>query len=444
MAALDDFRSLIDGAAGRRESLLALDRALQGDHELPYMPLDERSRLQREYNALISRAQTHILGMIIEAQVDRLRVVGFRTDPAAGADMRVWGWWQASNLDQKQVLLYRDSAGYGDGYLLVTPGAQSPVFTVESPLSLSVELDPYDPTRVARAAKVVGDRGWLYTDAEIHEFERTRPTMRWEAAGAIRHNGGECPIVRYPNNLDSLGRASSEVKQVLPIQARINQAIFDRLLQQRSATWKQRWAVGIDVERDDAGNAVAPLETGSDTLWINENPDGKFGEFSATSIEPLIQAVSADISDAAMVTRTPPTFLPQASISNVSGEALVALEAAFTSKIAEKQSILGESHERAMRIGGKMIGYPVPNDAETVWQDLELRSLAQRTDSAVKLRSMGLPMRFVLESMGHSKTEIDRILGEIQAEQRTGAAMQAAAFGVSGPQAPYDEPGAGG
>lgn len=432
MAEVRDLQDVIDSDAARQQSLEKLDRALHGDFAPPYLPAKGRGVLEREYDELIERSELPILGMLVSAQVDRLKVTGIRTDDSHTNDAEVWDWWQDSQLDRGQVMIYRDSAGYGDGFALAVPEGGRPRFYVESPLCLHVEFDPLEPVRVKRAVKIVGNRAWLYDDEAIWQFRRGDTISGWEAAGKIEHAAGECPVVRFPNNLDSKGRSYSEVGPVLSTAQRIQQTLFDRLLIQRHQSWRQRWAVGITMERDEEGRPKAPFETGADTMLINEAPDGKFGEFSQASLDPLLKAIDSDLAAAAMITRTPPQFLPQASISSVSSEALVALESAFVSKIAEKQQLLGEQHERLIRIGGKMVGYTIPEDTEVVWADLELRSLAQRSDAALKLRSIGMPMRAVLEIMGYSSQSIERILAEMDRERLTDARAQAAAFGVQG------------
>lgn len=431
-----DIAAVLDRHAGRASALRALDAALRGQFDPPYLPMRNRSQMAREYNDLIKRAETPILGMLIDAQVDRLRVIGVQVDQSADRpDNEVWGWWQSSSMDRSQTLLYRDSAAYGDGFLLVTLlDDDTPRFSVESPLALAVEYDEEDPLLVRRAVKLVGESTAVLYDAEaITRFKRSVGSPSgWVVESRWEHAAGQCPVVRFPNSIDSLGRSSSEIAPVLPIQARVNQGLFDRLLLQRSQSWKQRWATGMDIEVDAEGKPIAPFETGADTLLVNQSPDGRFGEFGQADLDPLIRSIDADVAAAAMITRTPPHFLPQATISSVSAEALVALEAAFSAKIAEKQGVLGEAHERALRIGGRMVGYDVPDSAEVIWSDLELRSLAQKADAATKLRSIGVPMRQVLELLGWSDQKIERVLAEQEREQVQAAQAQATAFGIGG------------
>lgn len=437
MAIIDDFRNVISRNATRIVEVRQLDDAMRSVFDKPYLPLDSQSRLAQEYNQLITRSETNVCEMMVEATSNRLKVTGIRTDEDSEPDPVVWGWWKRSGLNQKQKLLWRDALGLGDGFLLVSTddefGPKTPRFTVESPLQIFPEYDSYDPMKVKRAAKVAGRYGWYYDDKQIWKFERDGiHATQWKLIeDPVEHNAGECPIVRIPNKVDSLGRSESEIDKVLPIQARINQSLFDRLLVQRHQSWRQLAVTGATIQRDADGKPIMPFETGANRLMVDENPDAKFYSFPEASLEGLLRSIQEDIAAAAMVTATPPQYLPQASISSVSQEAMVALEAAFVAKVDDRQAVFGESIERAMIIGGRMVGYDVPPSVQTVWAELQLRSLAQKVDAVVKLRSIGFPMRFIMETLGMTEDEIRRNLGEIEREANQRAAAEAAAFNVA-------------
>ena len=268
--------------------------------------------------------------------------------------------------------------------------------------------------------------------------EKTTPSG-WIITGAVEHAGGQCPIVRFPNRVDSRGRSMSEISLVASIQRRIIQTVFDRLMVQRAAAWRQRWVSGISVDTDADGNPVAPFNIGVDQLVISEDPDTKFGDWAASDFKDHMEAVDLDIRQAAAVTSTPPHLLAPHTISNISAEALVALEAGLTSKVQDRQLTFGESWEESLRIGGRMVGESVKDDIETVWANLERRSDAQKVDSAIKLRSIGLPMPYLLERIGLTPQAINRVMDSIEDEQQAAAAVSAASFGLAAGQSPVDD-----
>lgn len=421
------------------EQLEKWDMYHRGVFEPPYLPSTNHSALAREYADLLSRADLNICALIVSAVVDRLQVEGIRSTGSGAIDEVVWSWLQASHFDARQTLIYRDAMITGSGYMSVTPNGDVPKFAAESPLNLSVKLDPTDPTRVAMAAKMVDDYGWLYTPEVIYGLRKTGTLMReWSVVSEVAHNAGATPIVRFANRLDSKGRDMSEIALVAGPQRRILQTIADRLLVQRSASWRQRWISGISVEQDADGNAVPPFKVGVDQLVISENPDTRFGEWSESPFDAHLRAVEDDIRQAAAISQTPPHLLAPHTISNISAEALVALEAGLAAKVGERMLQWGEQVEYAVRLGGNMVGYEVSEDAEVLWADLERRSDAQKVDGALKLRSMGLPLNFLLERLGLTPQAITRVMADVQSEQQATVAASAAAFGLAPGQAPAD------
>ena len=418
------------------------EKYYRGVFEMPYLPSVNQNAIAREYADLLSRADLPICSLVVAAVVDRLQVDGFRSPDALESDKTVWDWWSKSNLDARQTLVYRDSLVFGDGFVSVVPDGDRPKFSIESPLNIVAQYDPTDPTRVETAVKMVGERGWLWTDDAIYALKKNTVGSGfndpWVVVSAIDNLAGEVPLVRFPNRMDSRGVTQSEISLVAGPQRRILQTLADRLMVQRAASWRQRWVSGISVEVDDEGNPVPPFRVGVDQLVVSENPDTKFGEWSESPFDAHMAAVESDIRHAAAISQTPPHLLAPHTISNISAEALVALEAGLSSKVGERQLAFGEAWESVIRIGGAMVGYDVSALSEVIWADLERRSDAQKVDGALKLHSMGLPMPFLLERLGLSPQAIDRVMDEYEKQQEKLMERSAAAFGLAPGMGPVD------
>ena len=440
MAEADDLQMLMDHCRAERKELDQWGDYFKGEFEPPYLPSTSRSALSREYGDLMKRSSLNICGNAVTAVTDRMRVDGYRTSTGEIDDV-VWSWWQANSLDARQSMAYMDSLVYADGYALASPPITGmdgvPRLTVESPKLLRVKMDEADPYTIIMAAKVVDDRAWLYYPDRIvalgKKEDRPAGDRGWVILSETPHAAGVVPIVRFPNRLASDGESESEISQIAPTQRRINQTIFDRMMIQKWATWKQRWASGIDVEKDEHGKAIPPFRVGVDQLAVSPNADAKFGEWSESPISELLKAVDDDIRHAAAITQTPPHLLSPTTIANISAEALVALEAGLSSKVAARQADWGEAWERLMVLAGRIVGVQVPSDAEMVWANLEARSQAQVVDSVVKLKSINLPMSYLLERLGLTPQQIAQITQAQHTEATAAAAVAAASFGITPP-----------
>jgi hypothetical protein len=428
---------VLQSATTKQRVLKEFDNYSKGMFDAPFLPSQGQSALAREYRSLATRSELPICGLIVSAVTNRLLVDGIRD---ANGDMNdeMWDWWQQSKLDSRQLQLYSDALVFGDGYLSVVPSEDGtyPLMMPESPLHLAAVHDPIDPLKVRYAAKAVDDFAWLYTDEAIYSFRRGTGAQRWILIDTVRHPLGVCPIVRFPNKLDSAGRSESEIAQVLPIQRRINQTIYTRLLLEAAAAWRQRWVSGIDVDSDENGDPVPPFRMSVDKLLVAPDPDTKFGEFQASSTADLLSAVENDLRHAAVVTQTPPTLFAANSISNISAESLAVLEGGLTRKVEAKQQAFGEAFEYAQVLGGALMGREVGFDIEVVWSNMELQSMAQKSNAFVQLRSAGLPVAYLLESiMGLTPQAIANIESMLASEANMSATAQATAFGVGVPGA---------
>jgi hypothetical protein len=439
----ETFVELLD--QNKWSDLKTFDDYHRGIFEAPYLPSVNHTAIAREYKDLLSRADLPVCGLVVSAVTDRLQVDGYRTRSTAETDETVWNLWQENNLDGRQHMVYSDSLVFGDGYVSIAEveGQEFPAIRVESPLNVVVVPDPVDPSRVEIAAKVVGDRGWLYTDTDIIALRRVRDsdytgTRGWRVVSRYAHGLSETPFVRFPNRMDSRGVTLSEIALVAGPQRRIIQTIADRLMVQRAASWRQRWVSGINIETDKDGKPIPPFRVGVDQLVVSENPDAKFGEWAESPFDTHMAAVEADVRHVAAISQTPPHLLTPASISNISAEALIALEAGLTAKVQQRQLAYGESWERAFRIAGELMNYTLPQDGEVIWADLERRSDAQRVDGALKLHSMGLPLNYLLERLGLSPQTIERVLKDAEAEKKKAIEASAAAYGLTPGQGPLE------
>lgn len=434
------FRDLLDEANSVRPVKEGLDDSVRGNFDTPYLPPSGGSAIDHEYRELMDRSDLPVCGLIVKAVTDRLAVEGIRGVDNE-MDKELWGWWQASSLDSRQGQLFADSLTFGDGYLSVTLAKNGvPRLMPESPLALYAVHDPLDPLKVKEAVKRVGNQGWLSTDEAIFRFQRAKQnTVGWDLEEVTLHPLGECPIVRFGNNLDSMGRSESEIKVALPFQSRLNQTVFTRLLLEAHTAWRQRWIAGIDVEKDAAGDPIPPFRMGVDKLLTAPDPDTKFGEFQASSTSDLLAAEEADLRHLAVATQTPPTLFAVSSVSNISQESLAALDSGLTRKVESKQESNGEAFEYAMVLGGRLIGRDLsqPHMLQMVWTNKELRSLSQRSDAYVKLQAAGLPHSWLMENlMDMDPVTIERVLAATEVEKTVDALAQAKGFGVTNGEPP--------
>lgn len=412
--------------------LRRLERLYRGHFDLPWMP----RQAAVEYRILVQRARSNWLRLVVQVISQRLRVDGFRSSADQEADAAAWSRWQANGLDAVQGRVHRTALSLSEAYCTVWPvdGAE-PRIVGESPLKMYGDLEDADSRRLGLALKrwrtVTGDVAALYDDVAVWNLRRDAKDG-WGITGMGEHGLGECPVVWFPNDPDLDGNCFSEIAPLLPIQNRINETLLDRLMSQKFGAFRQRWATGMAIPEDDNGAQIEPFRSMIDRLWMAEDPDVKFGEFTPTDLGPYISAVADDVRQLAAVSQVPPHFL-LGDLANLSAEALVAAESGLKFRVEEKQDSFGEAWEKVMRLAAAAAGDEAGAtdlESQVIWHDTEARSQGALVDGLQKMRAMGVPLRFLLEEYGLTAGTIDRVMEQAVEEQMSSAHAQAAAFGV--------------
>jgi hypothetical protein len=91
---------------------------------------------------------------------------------------------------------------------------------------------------------------------------------------------------------------------------------------QDQGAFKAMWATGLKIPRDPVtGEPVEGFLKAINRMFINENPDGKYGQLEAEDIKQMLEAVRDDVADCAMLV---PTSADQilGKLVNVAGDGL--------------------------------------------------------------------------------------------------------------------------
>ncbi|WP_432091023.1 phage portal protein [Streptomyces sp. NRRL F-5630] len=394
-----------------------------GDHPLPMLPDKARDAFRK----LLRHARSNYVGLVADATSERLQVDGFRLGDGEVGDTEVWRIWQANSMDADSDLLISESVRVGRSFALVAPNPDDPSTPLITGEDATQAIVAYRPG--SRRERVAGLKCWLddwggrlmatlFLPGAVYKYEAPVPrtgsvgTPKW-APRAVRGEPWPAPnplesvsLIELPNRPDLLGGAHSEVEDVLDIQDRINKTLIDRLMAQEFSAFRQRWATGYELPEDESGQPVEPFRSAVDRLWVAEDTNVKFGEFSATDLTPYLRAIDADVQHMAARTRTPAQYL-LGQLSNVNGETLKATESGLVSKVRQRQRPLGEGMEEIARLALRAAGDTRDlSRIETVWHNPEFRTEGELVDALLKMSTLGVPHEALWERWGASQTEI--------------------------------------
>lgn len=328
-------------------------------------PMSSATEMQREgYRAFCRVSRSNFARPIITSPAQRMAIRSIRTAAVNDddGDSVAWRYWTANSLDIDATDVHSDMLTFGDigGYVRTGIGPDGrPVALRRDPWQCITAEDPLNPHRTMAAFELVHDewRGrdyaylWLPGQQWVAERPRTvRPpsfalpgvraeerrwagVKRWyprlsfdSKAFTMRPNVTEVetldggpysetytaqvvPVVHFPNR-DGVG----EFEEHLDVLDRINHTIMIRVVTAAVQAYKQR-----ALKQDGAGGDRLPetdprtgekidwdalFQPGPDALW-KLPPGVDIWESKEIQLQPILQAVDADVKHLSVLTGTP-------------------------------------------------------------------------------------------------------------------------------------------
>ena len=410
-------------------------RYSRGQMRLPWLPDNAES----EYRDIARKSVSNWAGLVVGSTAQGLHLDGYgdRTDqPEASEDGGLWSRvWQPNGMDARQHALHRAVLTLGYSYMIVLPAEDGGVWmrpeaatsmfalygdpTDEWPQFAVRRLDGKPMSRLAADDKMA---------VELYDAE-ARYVVRGTQVETHPHELGVCPAVQMVGCVDLLGAPMGEIEPVIPILDRIVDATFNMQMASKYGAFPQRWISGIDTTKplEDAegnpvtdvdGNPVYPsIKAYVDSIITASDPDTKFGQFQAADLRQYVEALEAHVRHLAAITQTPPHYL-LGDLVNLSADALASAEAGLMRKVRDRQDVLGEGYEQALRLAAAIIGddeAAADTSSQVHWQDVESRSLAQVADALAKLATVGVPLPMLFEMIpGWTRTDVERAIQAIE------------------------------
>jgi len=415
----------------QRNDVAVPEAYYDGEHPLQFAT----TKFREAFGALFGAFADNWCQIVVDAPVERLRVIGFRTSGATEADVDAWTIWQANAMDVESVIAHTEAGKTGTAYLLVDPNEGDPRITVEHPSQMIVATDPGDRrTRLAALKHWAGDDGFQYAtlylpdvvlkyESETAVIGGTAPD--WAPRGSVPNDAGVVPVVPMLNSPGLLYGGRSDLAPAIPLQNAINKLCSDMMVASEFGAFRQRVLTGVEIPRDPAtGRPLGRSEivAAMSRLWTFENPDAKVTDLGQTDLANFVRAIDLFRQDLAAQTRTPPHYL-LGQVVNASGDALKVAEAGLVSKCRRKILLFSDPWEEAMSLALQATGRDVPaGEVEVLWENPERSSLAELVDAAVKKRTLDVPLETIWLELGYTPEKIADMLRQRGFPDRTNGA----------------------
>jgi hypothetical protein len=436
----DDWRDFLLPTLDVREAEAKLFEAYySGNHPMQFAT----SKFREAFGALFHAFADNWCQIVVDAAVERLRIVGFRVND--GVSDQAWELWQDNSLDVQSVIAHTEAGKNGRAFLLVSPNNDGdPLITVEHASQVLVAHDPANRrNRLAAIKRWLGDDGFQYLTLFLPDvvlnYESSDPVdsprgrtgqLEWvpRSDEPFEHPNplGVVPVIPLENKPGILGVAHSDLEPAIPLQNAVNKLCSDLIVTSEYGAFPARVITGVDVPKDPVtGNPLVEVPMAMSRLLAFKPPDARATTLPAADLANFVNAVEMFVTHLAAQTRTPPHYL-LARLVNMSGDALSVAEAGLVSKCKSKTLFFSDAWEEAMALALTAAGTPTEtSDCEAIWQNPERIAQGQLVDAAVKKRTLGVPLPVIWLELGYTPEQIVEM--EQIAESEREAALVAAA-----------------
>jgi hypothetical protein len=262
-------------------------------------------------------------------------------------------------------------------------------------------MDLYYPERIehylAKGKNLPGTAGAFHPDPDNESEENPY---------------GEIPVF----HLRTSRRGTGELQNVLTLQDAVNKLVADMMVAAEYGAFMQRWII--------TNSDTEALKNGPNVIWTIPAGDGQgqqssVGQFDATPLDNYLKAIDKLAAAIAVITRTPKHYLFEAG-ANISGEALLAMEAPLVKKTEQRQGGFGATWQEVGAFVLKLVtGRTVhPADIAVVWQPAPSTQPLTEALTRKTATEAGVPLVTQLRWEGKDA-------GEIKAMEKDRAAEQA-------------------
>lgn len=374
---------------------------------------------------------------VVDAFADRTTVTGWDI-PNGSEDLvkQAQDVWARNNMSNRQNEIVKEAFRSGDGYVHVWPDEETGLarLYMNPAHCMVVVYDDEYPDHVDYAVKCwqVGrgpDKGkWRLTTYDPTQIVRlismnktdTYPE-KYNKFGSYTDDDqpevtnplGEVPIVHFGNDADTGGYGTSELSDVVPLQDGANKALADMLVASEFVAYPQRYAIGVDEERDPVtGQVINPFVPGANRLWTIEGSSGddqpvSFGQFNPADMTQFIDVQDSWDMKIARVSRVPVHWLNQSG-DFPSGESLKTAEAQYVSKVIDRQGSFSSPYSRVQQYALRFEGAGIDEVAaiKPLWMPAESRSEREKYEIAQFKKSLGFPDEIIWADLGRTTEEI--------------------------------------
>lgn len=371
--------------------------------------------------------------VVVDSARDRINL---REIQVSGAGQKRWKeLWESSEISLESDDVHEAALVTGEGYFIAWPDEDGVMQGYHNdPRLVHLFYERAEPRKKRFAAKMwTGEDKkanlTLYYEDHLEYYKSTHNAENITSANSFEpaknakaeNPFGEIPVFHY-----RLGqrKVKSDLRNVIPIQNGINKLLTDMMVTAEFMAFPQRYVISNAEIKGKL--KVSPKE-----IWDLPGGDGmgqqtQTGQFEAAKLENYLHSIDNLATALGSITRTPKHYFFSVG-SNLSGEALIAMEAPLNKKAQDRIDRFAPPWKQATLFMLRASGETV-RDEDVVPTFDRPETVQPRTEAETRQLnvSAGMPLVTVLRDEGKSQAYIEKMLKDQkdQAEQNKSTLAQ--------------------
>lgn len=401
-----------------------------GDQPLRY----SAERLKKAFEQIDVKFRENWCAVVVDAVLDRLELYGWSAGDETVSNLLSEIWMNAGlALESNEV--HESALICGESFLVGWQDEGQPMeFYYNDPRRCACFYDDDHPKVKTFAAKWWdaddGAHMVLYYPDRLEKYiargrkfaeidDKTGNSRVFSLESSETNPYGVIPVFHFRNSLRTV---KSDLKNVVESQDAINKLFGDMMVTAEFAAFPARYVI--------SNTEINELKNSPGQIW--DLPAG-LGEGQGTQVGTLEAANLANYSDQidhlasyiAVVTKTPKHYLITTS-AQISGEALITMEAPLVKKVRKKEELFGDVWQEVAVFALQLSGMSVKKtDIQPQWSDPEAEQPLTETEIIRNYRGAGLPLKSSLRMVGYTEAEIATIEEEMAEEKQANADLAA-------------------
>jgi len=379
-------------------------------------------RLERAFGTSLAYFSQNWIAVIINSVLDRLTLKGFDTQKKS-TNKKLDKLFKEMNLQIDAYNVHESALITGEAFLIADLIDGELDIYYNDPRQVCVFYDENRPKVKSFAAKKwsVGKESYI----DLYYIDRTEHyhSVEGNTAGSFNSIGKTpnpfkiIPVFhfRVSNRIHKGEIGASEIS----IQDAVNKLFSDLMVAAEFEAFKVR----VFISGADPGNMKLSPDM---KIWIpaaegDQQPSNVI-ELGGQSLDVFMKPMNDLASTLAVTTRTPKHYFLENTGSNLSGEALIAMESPLTKKVIQRQENFSVTWEEVAKfLLEQKLGIITP--VITIWDKVEtIQPLTEAQIVQAEVTS-GIPLKVSLKRQGWSEDELLEVgdsLPKVETQPATG------------------------